>query len=110
MALMHPTVRLLDAETPAKLAILAKPAQFRHEARASGREVASGVRSKPMLKALRIVLQAVLFFFLLGAVIAIGSPETGLVEKVLLAVLIAGLVWIAVQVRHFGDPHGPRST
>jgi hypothetical protein len=63
-----------------------------------------------MLKVLRIVLQAVLFFFLLGAVIAIGSPETGLVEKVVLALLIAGLVWIAVQVRHIGDTHGPRST
>jgi hypothetical protein len=63
-----------------------------------------------MLRALRIVLQAVLFFFLLGAVIAIGSPETGVLEKLVLALLIAGLVWIAVLVRHIGDTHGPRST
>ena len=63
-----------------------------------------------MLRALRIVLQAVLFFFLLGAVIAIGSPETGIVEKLLLALFIAGLVWVAVLVRHLGEPHDPRST
>jgi hypothetical protein len=63
-----------------------------------------------MLRALRILLQAVLFFVLLGAVVAIGSAETGVVEKLLLALLIAGLVWIAVQVRHIGDTHGPRST
>jgi hypothetical protein len=63
-----------------------------------------------MLRALRILLQAVLFFFLLGAVIALGSAETGVVEKLVLALLIAGLVWIAVQVRHIGDTHGPRST
>jgi hypothetical protein len=63
-----------------------------------------------MLRALRILLQAVLFFFLLGAVVAIGSPETGVLEKLVLALLIAGLVWIAVQVRHLGDTHGPRST
>ena len=63
-----------------------------------------------MLRALRIVLQAVLFFLLLGAVIAIGSQETGPLEKVVLALLIAGLVWVAVQVSHIGDRHGPRST
>jgi hypothetical protein len=63
-----------------------------------------------MLRALRILLEAVVFFFILGAVIAIGSPETSVVVKLLLALLIAGLVWIAVQVRHLGDTHGPRST
>jgi hypothetical protein len=63
-----------------------------------------------MLRALRIVLQAVLFFFILGAVVAIGSPETGVVEKLVLALFIAGLVWVAVLVRHLGDAHGPRST
>ena len=63
-----------------------------------------------MLRALRILLEAVLFFFILGAVIAIGSPETSLGVKLLLALLVAGLVWIAVLVRHMGDTHGPRST
>jgi hypothetical protein len=63
-----------------------------------------------MLRALRIVLQALLFFFILGAVMAIGSPETGVLEKLVLALFIAGLVWIAVLVRHLGDTHGPRST
>jgi hypothetical protein len=63
-----------------------------------------------MLRALRIVLQAVLFFFILGAVIAIGSAETGMVEKLVLVLFVAGLVWVAVLVRHIGDTHGPRST
>jgi ABC-type transport system involved in cytochrome c biogenesis permease component len=62
------------------------------------------------MRALRILLQAIVFFFLLAAVLAIGSPETGLVEKLVLALLAAGLVWIAVQLRHIGPPHGPRST
>jgi hypothetical protein len=63
-----------------------------------------------MLRAVRILLQAVLFFLLLGVVIAIGSAETGVVEKLAIAAFGALLVWVAVQVRHLGEPHGPRST
>jgi hypothetical protein len=62
------------------------------------------------MRAVRILLQAVLFFFLLGAVVAIGAPETGLLEKLAIAVFAGVLVWIAVQVRHLGHPHGPHST
>ena len=62
------------------------------------------------MRVLRILLQAILFFLLLGIVLAIGSPETGVVEKLALAAVAAGLVWIAVLVRHIGHPHGPRST
>jgi hypothetical protein len=63
------------------------------------------------MRALRILLQAIVFFFLLAAVMAIGSPETGVVEKVGLALIAGGLIWIAVQVRHIGHhPHGPHST
>jgi hypothetical protein len=61
------------------------------------------------MRLVRILIQAVLFFLLLGVVVAIGSQETGVVEKLALAALGALLVWIAVQVRHLGDPHGPRS-
>lgn len=62
------------------------------------------------MRALRILLQAILFFFLLGIVISISSPETSVVVKLLLAALGAGLIWIAALVRHIGHPHGPRST
>jgi hypothetical protein len=61
------------------------------------------------MRFVRIIIQAVLFFLLLGLVIAIGSQETGIVEKLAMVVFGALLVWIAVQVRHLGDPHGPRS-
>jgi membrane associated rhomboid family serine protease len=62
------------------------------------------------MRVLRILLQAILFFLLLGIVMAIGSPETSVVVKLLLAALGGGLIWIAVLVRHIGHPHGPRST
>ena len=62
------------------------------------------------MRVVRILLQAVLFFFLLGAVIAIAAPETGLLEKLAIAAFGGVLVWIAVQVRHLGHPHGPHST
>ena len=61
------------------------------------------------MRLVRILIQAVLFFLLLGVVVAIGSQETGVVEKLAMAALGAVLVWIAVQVRHLGDPDGPRS-
>jgi hypothetical protein len=61
------------------------------------------------MRLLRIALQAVLFFLLLAIVMAIGASETGIVEKVALAVIGAGLVWVAVRVRQIGTPHGPRS-
>jgi hypothetical protein len=61
------------------------------------------------MRLLRLALQAVLFFLLLGAVMAIGAPETGVLEKVALVVIAAGLIWVAVRIRHFGSPHGPHS-
>jgi hypothetical protein len=59
------------------------------------------------MRAVRLLLQAILFFFLLAVVIAIGSAETGVWEKLVLAVIGGVLVWIAVQVRQIGQ--GPRS-
>lgn len=56
-----------------------------------------------MLRALiRVALQVVLFFLLLGVVIAIGASETGLVEKSLFALLGLLLVWVAALVRRIG--------
>jgi hypothetical protein len=61
------------------------------------------------MRLLRLALQAVLFFLLLAAVMAIGASETGVLEKLVIAVIAGGLVWLAVQVRRLGSPHGPHS-
>lgn len=56
-----------------------------------------------MLRALiRVALQVVLFFLLLGVVIAIAASETGLVEKSLIVLLGLLLVWVAALVRRIG--------
>ena len=60
-----------------------------------------------MLRWLRIALQVVLFFLLLGVVVAIGTPETGLLEKAVLVVAGAALVWVAVRVRDLGRIRRP---
>jgi hypothetical protein len=57
-----------------------------------------------MLGIVRIALQAVLFFLLLGVVIAIGDGDVGLLEKVVVAAFGAVLVWVAVRVRGLGRP------
>lgn len=57
-----------------------------------------------MLKLLRFALQLVLFFLLLSFVVAVGSAETGLVEKVALIVAGVVLVWLASRVRRIGAP------
>jgi hypothetical protein len=51
---------------------------------------------------IRVALQVVLFFLLLGAVVAIGDPQTGLVEKVAIGLFGLLLVWVAAVVRRFG--------
>ena len=55
-----------------------------------------------MIRLVRIALQLVLFFLLLGAVVGLAAAETGIVEKVVLAALAAGLVWLASVVRRVG--------
>ena len=52
-----------------------------------------------MARLLRLALQLVLFFLLLGVVIAIATPQTGAFEKGALFLLAAGLVWLASRVR-----------
>jgi hypothetical protein len=55
-----------------------------------------------MLRLLRIALQVVLFFLLLGVVVAIGTPETGPLEKAVLLAGGLGLVWVAAKLRGLG--------
>jgi hypothetical protein len=57
-----------------------------------------------MLRLLHFALQLVLFFLLLSFVVAVGSAETGLVEKVALIVAGVVLVWLASRVRRIGAP------
>jgi ABC-type transport system involved in cytochrome c biogenesis permease component len=61
------------------------------------------------MRLLRIALEAVLFFLLLAVVLGIGADETGVLEKLVLAAIAAGLIWVAFRVRHLGSPHGPHS-
>jgi hypothetical protein len=57
-----------------------------------------------MLRLLRLVLQAVLFFLLLSLVVAVVSAQTGIVEKVVLIAAGAVVVWLASRVRRIGAP------
>ena len=57
-----------------------------------------------MIRLLRLALLVVLFFLLLSTVVAIASPQTGIVEKFVLTSAGAGLVWIASRVRRIGAP------
>jgi hypothetical protein len=57
-----------------------------------------------MFRLLRLALQLVLFFLLLSLVVAVGSAETGLVEKVALIAAGVVFVWLASHVRRIGAP------
>ena len=57
-----------------------------------------------MLRLLRLALQLVLLFLLLSLVVAVGSAQTGLVEKVALTAAGVVLVWLASRVRRIGAP------
>jgi hypothetical protein len=73
--------------------------------------IAAGSTSGPrecrlasMLRFIRLALQLVLFCLLLSLVVAVGSAETGGLEKVVLIVVGAALVWLASHVRRIGAP------
>jgi protein-S-isoprenylcysteine O-methyltransferase Ste14 len=51
------------------------------------------------MRLLRIALQIVLFFLLLGVVVGIGTPNTGGLEKAVLVAVGLGLVWLATRLR-----------
>ena len=57
-----------------------------------------------MLRLLRLALQLVLFFLLLSLVVAVGSAQTGVVEKAALIAAGVGLAWLASRVRRIGVP------
>jgi hypothetical protein len=57
-----------------------------------------------MLRLLRFALQLVLFFLLLSFVVAVGSAQTGPVEKVALIAPSVVLIWLASRVRRSGGP------
>ena len=61
------------------------------------------------MRFVRLALQAVLFFLLLGVVLGIASEETGVVEKIALAALAGVLIWLAALVRRIGGPSAPHS-
>jgi hypothetical protein len=57
-----------------------------------------------MLRLLRLAIQLVLFFLVLSLVVAVGSAQTGLVEKAALIAAGVALVWLASRVRRIGAP------
>jgi hypothetical protein len=60
-----------------------------------------------MRRLVRLALLVVLFFWILGFIVAAGRPETGPTEDVVLIALICGLFALAVPVRRIGAT--PRS-
>ena len=59
--------------------------------------------SQPVLRLVRFALLAVLAFLVLGLVVALGSPQTGPIEKAVLALAIVGLLAAGVPVRRIGS-------
>ena len=55
-----------------------------------------------VLRLVRFALLGVLFFWVLGLVIAIGRPETGGAEDVVLLAVVCGLFLLAIPVRRLG--------
>jgi hypothetical protein len=63
------------------------------------------------MRLIRLALQVVLFFLLVGVAIGIGSAETGALEKLVLAIVAGVLVWLAALVRRIGPAQRrPRAT
>jgi len=61
-----------------------------------------------MLRLVRVALQVVLFFLLLSLVVAVGSGQTGSVDKVARIAAGAVLVWLASRLRRIGaSAHRP---
>jgi hypothetical protein len=57
----------------------------------------------PVLRLVRFALLVVLTFLVLGLVVALASPETGPIEKPVIAVAIVGLLAAGVPVRRIGS-------
>jgi hypothetical protein len=59
--------------------------------------------AQPVLRLVRFALLVVLTFIVLGFVVALGSPETGPSEKLVLFLAIVGLLAAGVPVRRIGS-------
>ncbi len=57
-----------------------------------------------MLAIARIALQGVVFFLLLGVVMALGDSNVGLVEKLVAGAIGVLLIWLAFVIRRLGRP------
>jgi hypothetical protein len=57
-----------------------------------------------MLRIVRFVVLTTLVFLTLGLVVAAGGPETGPIEKVLLAGAAVGVVALSVPVQRIDAP------
>jgi hypothetical protein len=85
--------------------------QYRTTASEIGRSGAANVTQRvgyvmygqPVLRLVRFALLAVLAFLVLGLVVALGSPQTGPIEKAVLALAIVGLLAAGVPVRRIGS-------
>ena len=51
-----------------------------------------------MVRLARVLLLLLLVFFTVSLVIGLGTPETGVIEKVVLLALIGGCVFLAAKV------------
>lgn len=56
-----------------------------------------------LLRLLRIALLIILFLMALSLVVAIGRPETGPFEKVVLIAAVVGLLGLAMPVHRIGE-------
>jgi len=106
---MFPTVRVQIGDSPECSTIGTNSAQILDGRHHSGRQMLPRVGSQPM-RLVRLALQAVLFFLLLGAVMGIGSTESGALEKLVFAGFAGVLIWLAVRVREIGAAGPHRST
>jgi hypothetical protein len=57
------------------------------------------------MKLLRVVLLLVAAILLLEAVMAVGSGDTGIVEKAVIVVVAVAVVAALPRVRRLGTPH-----
>jgi hypothetical protein len=63
-----------------------------------------------MVALVRLALQVVLFFLLLGSVVGLVSAQTGVVEKAVLVAFGGVVIWLAWLVRRMGARSPSRST
>jgi hypothetical protein len=55
-----------------------------------------------VLRVIRLALLLVLLFLVLGLVVAAGSPETGPIEKPILALMALGLLAASIPIHRIG--------